>query len=72
MEVGLSKVAECPSCKVITMLRYAGVQEGCEEIPDLTIWNCDCCRSTVVGRRFLPRAVEAALVAQFGPVHVEV
>lgn len=61
------QLAVCPSCHVPASLRFAGIQEGFEGTPDLTLWNCEACGTTVSGRAFLRPAVEAELLVRYAP-----
>lgn len=64
---GRLRVGLCPTCDAMATMRFLGVQDGWEEIPERTLWLCGSCQTSVTGSRFLPADVEADLRVRYGP-----
>ena len=51
--MSLSLHATCPSCHQPAPLTYVGKQDGYDGLPDIYLYNCTRCRSTVSGAHIL-------------------
>ena len=52
----------CPSCEAESTFQYLGIQEDEDDVPGMTLWNCQSCCSTISGRHILPERLEALII----------